>query len=150
MQGSSRESYPYLSHLVLRAPNSHPVSAQTARAIAIWLLACCAMLFAMVVVVENEHLIGIFTERDAVFRVIAQGLDTTTTRLATVMTAQPVAQAPDKSYGHALVLMQEHRFRHVPIVEDGNVIGIVTARDALDPELAEYVSEQRRREFLYR
>ena len=101
-----------------------------------------------VVIVENQHLIGIFTERDAVFRVIAQELDTTTTRLVTVMTAQPGAQAPDKSYGHALVLMQEHRFRHMPIVQGGNVIGIVTARDALDPELAEYVSEQRRREFL--
>ena len=50
MQGSSRESYPYLSHLLLRVPNSHPVSAQASRAIAIWLLACCAMLFAMVVV----------------------------------------------------------------------------------------------------
>ena len=103
-----------------------------------------------VVIVENQHLIGIFTERDAVFRVIAQVLDTTTTRLATVMTARPVALAPEKSYGHALVLMQEHRFRHVPIVEDDNVIGIVTARDARDLELDEYVSEERRRELLRR
>ena len=92
-----------------------------------------------VVIVENQHLIGIFTERDAVFRVIAQELDTTTTRLVTVMTAQPGAQAPDKSYGHALVLMQEHRFRHMPIVQGGNVIGIVTACDARDPELDDYV-----------
>ena len=100
-----------------------------------------------VVIVENQHLIGIFTERDAVFRVIAQELDTTTTRLATVMTAQPVRLGPDKSYGHALVLMREHRFR-LPIVKDGNVIGIVTVRESFDPELDGYVSEQRRREFL--
>ena len=103
-----------------------------------------------VLIVDRKHLIGIFTERDAVFRVIAQGLDTRTTPLAAVMTAPPVTLGPEKSYGHALVLMQEHRFRHVPIVENGNAIGIVTARDALDPELEEYVSEQRQREFLRR
>lgn len=92
-----------------------------------------------VVIVENQHLIGIFTERDAAFRVIAQELETTTTRLVTAMKAQPGAKAPDKSYGHALVLMQEHRFRHMPIVQGGNVIGIVTACDARDPELDDYV-----------
>ena len=47
-----------------------------------------------VVIVENQHLIGIFTERGAVFRVFAQGLNTTTTRLVTVMTAQSVDWDP--------------------------------------------------------
>lgn len=46
--------------------------------------------------------------------------------------------------------MQEHRFRDMPIVQGGNVIGIVTARNARDPELDEYVSDERRRELLRR
>ena len=62
------------------------------------------------------------------------------------MTRSPLALAPDRTYGHALLLMQEHGFRHVPVVENGRPIGIVSSRKAMDPELEEFVSEQRRRE----
>ena len=78
-----------------------------------------------VLVVEREGLVGIFSERDVVFRVIAKGLDPKTTLLAEVMTAEPKTLEPGKSYGHALLLMQEHGFRHVPVVENGRPIGIV-------------------------
>jgi CBS domain-containing protein len=99
-----------------------------------------------VLVVRNGLLAGIFTERDAVFRVIAQGLDPAKTPLQDVMTAQPVTLSPEKSFGHALLLMQEHGFRHMPVIEDGRPIGIVSARNAMDPELEEFVWEARRRE----
>lgn len=98
-----------------------------------------------VVVVEDDHLIGIFSERDAVFRVVARGLEPTTTPLAQVMTPAPVSIEPDRSFGHAMALMQEHRCRHLPVVENGRPIGIVSARNALDPELEEFVCEERRR-----
>lgn len=101
-----------------------------------------------VMVVENEHLVGIFTERDAVFRVIAQGRDAGTTRLTDVMTAAPKTLDPDKSYGHALLLMQENGFRHVPVIENGRLVGIVSSRNAMDPDLEEFVWEVRRREHL--
>src|ERR1035437_10148990 len=65
-----------------------------------------------VLVIENERLVGIFTERDVVFRVIAQGRDAKTTPLVDVMTAAPKTVDPGKSYGHALVIMQENGFRH--------------------------------------
>ena len=52
---------------------------------------------------------------------------------------------PETSLGRALVLMHEHRLRHLPVVEDGKLIGIVCARDALDPELEDFTSEERRR-----
>jgi predicted transcriptional regulator len=42
--------------------------------------------------------------------------------------------------------MHEHGFRHVPVVEDGRAIGIVSSRNAMDPDLEDFVSEQRRRE----
>jgi len=99
-----------------------------------------------VLVVEREGLVGIFSERDVVFRVIAKGLDPKTTLLAEVMTAEPKTLEPGKSYGHALLLMQEHGFRHVPVVENGRPIGIVSSRNAMDPDLEEFVFEERRRE----
>lgn len=99
-----------------------------------------------VLVVENSQLIGIFTERDVVFRVIAPGLDPKATLLREVMTADPKTLGPTQSYGHALVIMQENGFRHVPVVEEGQAIGIISSRNAMDPDLEEFVADQRRRE----
>ena len=101
-----------------------------------------------VLVVTDEHLLGIFTERDAVFRVIAKGRDANTTQLTEVMTVDPKTLEPGKTYGHALLIMQENGFRHVPVVENGRPVGIISSRNAMDPDLEEYVFEARRREHL--
>ena len=98
-----------------------------------------------VMVVEEERLIGIFTERDAVFRVIAKGRDTKTTLLADVMTTAPQTVDPDKSFGYALLMMHERGFRHLPVVQNGKVVGMVSSRSALDPSLEEFISEEQRR-----
>jgi CBS domain-containing protein len=98
-----------------------------------------------VMVVDKEKLIGIFTERDVVFRVLAENRDPKTTRLAEVMTAKPQTIAPDRPFGHALHLMYESGFRHVPVVEHGRPIGMVSARDALGPELQEFEAELQRK-----
>ena len=99
-----------------------------------------------IVVVDAEVVVGIFTERDAVFRVIAQGRDARTTRLAEVMTPDPITVEPDRTFGYALGLMHEHGFRHMPVLENGKPVGIVSSRDALDPEMEDFVCEARRRE----
>ena len=101
-----------------------------------------------VMVVEDERLVGIFTERDAVFRVIAKGRDADETRLADVMTTPPLTVDPDKTFGYALLMMHENGFRHVPVVENGKPIGIVSSRNALDPEMEEFVSEAQRRKHI--
>jgi CBS domain-containing protein len=103
-----------------------------------------------IMVVDNNRLVGIFTERDAVFRVMAKNRDTRATRLADVMTMDPKTVAPDESFGYALLMMHENGFRHVPVVENGAPIGIVSARDALDPELEEFESESQRRKHIRR
>lgn len=103
-----------------------------------------------VMVVEEHRLVGIFTERDAVFRVIAPGRDSQTTRLADVMTTAPKTVDPDKSFGYALLMMHENGFRHVPVIENGRLIGVVSARDALDPDLEEFVAESQRRKHILR
>jgi CBS domain-containing protein len=103
-----------------------------------------------VMVVEEQKLVGIFTERDIVCRVIAQERDAQTTRLAEVMTTAPQTIDPENSFGYALLMMQENGFRHVPVVENGKLIGIVSARDALDPELEELLAESERRRQILR
>jgi CBS domain-containing protein len=98
-----------------------------------------------VLVIADGKLMGIFTERDAVFRVIARGLDPTTTQLADVMTVEPITLSPEKSYGHALLLMHENGFRHLPVVQNRVPIGIISSRNAMDPEMEQFVWEERRR-----
>jgi len=100
---------------------------------------------AVMVVKDNGRLAGIFTERDALFRVLAEGRDPKTTRLSDVMTAQPQTITPEKPFGHALLMMYESGLRHVPVVEHGKPVGMVSARDALGPELQEFESELQRR-----
>lgn len=95
---------------------------------------------AILVTVEGK-LQGIFTERDALFRVIAEGRDPARTPLADVMTPHPQTIGPDRPVGHALHMMYEGGFRHVAVVQDGRPVGLVSARDALGPELREFESE---------
>ncbi len=94
-----------------------------------------------ILVVKDGSLAGIFTERDALFRVIAEGRDPAATRVAEVMTKNPRTIEPDRPFGHALHLMYEGEFRHVPVVENGRPLGMVSARDALGPDLREFISD---------
>ena len=90
-----------------------------------------------ILVLDGTRLIGIFTERDALFRVLAGGLDPSTTRLADVMTRQPQTIHPDEPFLRALRTMHEGNFRHLPVVEFGRPLGVVSVRDALDDDLVE-------------
>jgi len=100
---------------------------------------------ALLILEHDGGLAGIFTERDALFRVMAEGRDPKETRLSEVMTRHPRTIEPDHPFGHALLMMYDGGFRHVPVVEDGRPIGVVSARDALGPELQEFDSEIERR-----
>jgi CBS domain-containing protein len=97
-------------------------------------------------VVEAGRLVGIFTERDAVFRVLAPGLDPDSTPLAQVMTKDPVTVAADRPLNHALHLMFEGGFRHIPALEGGRLAGVVSARDALGPEITQFEQELKHRD----
>jgi CBS domain-containing protein len=94
-----------------------------------------------ILVLENGRLAGIFTERDALFRVIAEGRSPEHTTLGQVMTHNPRTIGPDRPFGHALHLMYEGEFRHVPVVEDGRPLGMVSARDALGPDIKQFISD---------
>jgi CBS domain-containing protein len=90
---------------------------------------------------ERGQLVGIFTGRDAVNRVLAAGRNPDTTALADVMTPKPATMTPEKSAIEALRLMWDGGFRHIPVVDCGKLVGVVsrgdfkgTERDRLDEE----------------
>lgn len=81
------------------------------------------------VVDEAGRLVGIFTGRDAVSRVLAEGRDAATTQLAAVMTRDPATLSPEQTALDALRLMWDGGFRHLPMVKDGRVLGVVSRGD---------------------
>jgi len=84
---------------------------------------------------SDRRLVGIFTGRDAVHRVLAEGKSAICTTLADVMTPNPDTMPPGKMAIEALRLMDDRRCRHLPIVEDGKVVGIVSRFDFSGIEL---------------
>ena len=94
-----------------------------------------------VLVTEGERLAGIFTERDALSRVLAQHMDPETTSLSQVMTRNPLTVRRDAAAIEALRVMRDGGFRHLPVVEQGRVVGVVSLRDFFGAELAEIEDE---------
>ena len=96
----------------------------------------------LVFAAEDGKLLGICTERDLAFKVLAAGLDATSTPVGSVMTANPQTIHPEKPFGHALHLMYEGGFRHLPVVlPDGRPIGVLSSRDALGLEVVRFSEE---------
>lgn len=80
-------------------------------------------------VVDGRHLIGIFTERDVITRVIAAGRDVDQTRLEEVMTRRPETVSVECPLSEALEVMLDGCFRHLPVMAGGEVIGLISMRD---------------------
>ena len=89
-----------------------------------------------VLVVEQGRLVGIVTERDLVYRVLAKRVEPDGTALKEVMTAKVDTVTPDDSAFDALEKMQKGHYRHLPVLRDGDLFGIISIRD-----LYEAVSE---------
>lgn len=96
-----------------------------------------------VIIEENGQLVGIFTERDLLNRVVAVGKDPAKTSLSEVMTRDVIGLEGDKPLSHALHLMHQNTFRHVPVLEQGKPIGMVSARDALGIEWQQFQREMK-------
>tara|TARA_Y100000590_G_scaffold376190_1_gene441596 strand:- start:12 stop:404 length:393 start_codon:yes stop_codon:yes gene_type:complete len=82
-----------------------------------------------VLIILDNALVGIFTERDLVYRIVAEGLDPDLTPLHEVMTRSPDTIEANSDPVSALRMMQDRGYRHLPITRDGNLIGIVSRRD---------------------
>lgn len=87
-----------------------------------------------VVVVEGKKPLGILTERDILNRVISPGLDPASVKVSEIMTPDPMCLEPELLSCHAMALMTNSGFRHTPVVERGEVIGVVSIQDAINEE----------------
>lgn len=102
---------------------------------------------AVLVVDGSDRLLGILTERDIVFRCVALSCPLDTMAVSTVMTRDPQVMHIDKPFGHALHLMYEGGFRHMPVVDDsGKPVGLLAAHDALAMDGLELEKDLVRRE----
>lgn len=80
-------------------------------------------------VVEGGRLVGILSEHDVIRRAVGRGKRMDETRVAEVMTADPVTVSADGSLAEAMEAMLIGRFRHLPVIEDGSVTGMLSMRD---------------------
>jgi CBS domain-containing protein len=91
---------------------------------------------AILVTAPDGKLIGLFTGRDVVGRVVAEALDPTTALLGSVMTPRPDTLRPNGHAIDALRMMQDGGYRHLPVVEDGRIVGIISRGDFQGLEVA--------------
>jgi CBS domain-containing protein len=84
-----------------------------------------------VLVMDGERLAGIFTERDLLTRVVDSDRNAELTRVVDVMTPDPVVVDLGMPVEDAMAMMTERRFRHLPVTEDGRVVGMVSIRDLM-------------------
>lgn len=80
-------------------------------------------------VMEDDRLVGIFTERDALTRVLGAGLEPSYTKVASVMTSKPVCVTPETPLDEARMIITSQRIRHLPVVQDDKVLGMVSSGD---------------------
>ena len=97
-------------------------------------------------VMAEGRLVGIFTERDLALKVVARDLNPSTTAVEAVMTRDPDTLEPDDTAHHALMLMRERGYRHLPVVHGDTVIGMVSVRDLYDTVLSELEDDIRERD----
>lgn len=103
----------------------------------------------LVVAPDSGKVLGICTERDLVFKVLATGRDPHATTVGEIMTGEPRCIGPETPFGHALHLMHDGGFRHVPVVlPDGRPIGVLSSRDAVGIEAVNFFKELDQREVL--
>ena len=94
-------------------------------------------------IIHGGKLVGIFSERDLMRRVVAEGRDPRATCLAEVMTDDPLAVGTGEDLETCMALMRRHGFRHLPVCHEGQLVGMVSLRDILLHDLNEKDDEVR-------
>jgi CBS domain-containing protein len=94
-------------------------------------------------VVEDDQLLGVFSERDLMTRVLVAGRAPDQTLISEVMTRNVITGHPEESYAEGMRRMHQARCRHLPIVQDGRLLGFVSMRDLLQTEIEEKNEEIR-------
>lgn len=95
-------------------------------------------------VLAQERLVGIITERDVVRKAVLQRRDPVTTPVAAIMTERVLYVRPEQTVEECMALMTDKHLRHLPVLEDGRILGIVSIRDVVADLIAEksFIIEQ--------
>ncbi len=91
---------------------------------------------ALLVTGKNDELVGIFTERDLMARVVVEGKDPEQVKLSEVMTSDLFTAEPTRTITEVAQELQDRHIRHLPVVEEGRVVGVLSLRDLLRAHLA--------------
>ncbi len=92
-------------------------------------------------ILDGETIVGIFSERDLMQRVVVAGRDPKTTRVSEVMTRNVVTTMLDESVDSSREKMKSAGCRHLPVMDEGRVLGVISMRDLLRDELEEQGDE---------
>jgi CBS domain-containing protein len=104
----------------------------------------------IVLVLEDERLVGVFSERDVVRRVVDRGLDPDVTPVGDVMTRQIVVGDPDEDYQSAMRKMDQANIRHLLVVKGAQMLSMISIRDLIRVDMQDKGEEIRYlREYLY-
>jgi CBS domain-containing protein len=94
-------------------------------------------------VLRDGVLVGIFSERDLMKRVVVEGLDPRTTRVDKVMTLAPLTVSPQEEPEACMLLMRNHGFRHLPVCDGKGLVGVISVRDLMLHDIDEKDHEVR-------
>lgn len=89
-------------------------------------------------VMEGDKLVGVFSERDYTRKVALQGKNSRETPIAEIMTANVITVAPETRTRHCMALMSQYKIRHLPVVDDGKVMGMISIRDIMDDIISDH------------
>lgn len=82
-----------------------------------------------IAIIDNDRLVGLFTERDILRKIYAEHIDTETTPVSKVMTTDVIYAKPETTIEEAMATFTEKRFRHLPVMQDSKLIGLVSMGD---------------------
>ncbi len=94
-------------------------------------------------VISDSELVGVFSERDVVRRVLMEGRDWNTTTVGEVMTQNPLTVSPGEDVDRCMMLMKQNNFRHLPVTEGQRLVGFISMRELLLQDLDEKEVEVR-------
>jgi CBS domain-containing protein len=123
--------------------DQHTYHAETSQTVLDVARAMVAHNIGAVPVLRDGVLVGIFSERDLMKRVLVEGRDPGTTRVEEVMTLEPFTVNPQESPETCMLLMRRHGFRHLPVCDGQRLVGVISVRDLMLHDINEKDHEVR-------
>jgi len=133
------ELLPYrtIKQILAARPGGVHVASQTDTALSA-LKAMAEKYVGFLVVLEGQKLVGVLSERDFGRKVVLAGRTVEDTLVSDIMTREVVTVTPADRFGDCLQLMERHGIRHLPVVEGGRVVGVVSGRDLMREAIGHY------------